>query len=113
MNKKKLNILWTNADPQTSELMVLMYAKNVIPKKWWDEAEVIIWGKTAKLVAQDKRIQELVAEAQESGVKFTACQSCADKLCIKQELEKLGIELKFMGQPLTDIIQNGEKLLTV
>jgi len=28
-------------------------------------------------------------------------------------LEKLGIEVKYWGQPLTDIIQNGEKLITI
>lgn len=28
MNQDRLYILWTNADPVTSKLMVMMYAKN-------------------------------------------------------------------------------------
>jgi hypothetical protein len=36
-----------------------------------------------------------------------------DQLGITAELEKLGIEVKYWGEPLTAILQNGEKLLTI
>ncbi|MDC7217826.1 MAG: DsrE family protein [Spirochaetales bacterium] len=113
MNDKKLNLLWTNADPVTSELMVMMYAHNAMEKGLWEEVQVIIWGATAKLVADDVHIQNLIAEAREVGVEFSACISCANQLGVTSQLEKLGLELKTWGVPLTEIIKNGEHLITV
>ncbi len=111
--KNKCNILWTNADPITSELMVMMYAKNAIRKGWWDEVDLIIWGATAKLVAENEKIQELVKEVQKTGVNVKACIACATELGVKDKIEELGIELKFMGDPLTKILKNDEKLITI
>ncbi|WP_320174426.1 DsrE family protein [Maridesulfovibrio sp.] len=113
MNDKKLNLLWTNADPVASELMVMMYAYNAMKKSLWEEVRVIVWGATAKLVAEDVHIQKLVAEAQEQGVEFSACAACADQLGVKSQLEQLGIEIIFWGVPLTEIIKSGEHLITV
>ncbi|TIH17172.1 DsrE family protein [Marinifilum sp. JC120] len=113
MNDNKLNLLWTNADPVTSELMVMMYAYNAIKKGWWEDVRVIIWGATAKLVAEDVHIQNLIAEAREVGVEFSACEACANQLGVKSQLVKLGVELKFWGAPLTEIIKGGEHLITV
>lgn len=111
--KNKLNILWANADPVTSELMVMMYVKNAISQGWWDEVQVIIWGATAKLVAENTHIQSLIEKAMQTGVKFTACESCAVELGVNQKIKDLGIELRFMGEPLTKIIKQGEKLITI
>lgn len=48
----QLYLLWTNADILTSENMVMMYTTNSMLQKWWDNVTVIIWGATAKLVAE-------------------------------------------------------------
>lgn len=109
----KLNILWTNADPVTAELMVMMYAHNSIRNGWWEDVQVIIWGAPTKLVAEDVHLQQLIADAREAGVKFSACEACADQLGVKSKLEELGIEVKFWGSPLTEIIKKNERLITV
>lgn len=113
MNKNMLNILWTNADPVTAEMMVLMYAKASATRGWWERVRVIIWGATARLVAEDPKIRELVREAREEGVEFSACEACADKLGVRQELLDQGIEVILWGVPLTDLIRDGENLITV
>ncbi len=109
----KLNILWTNPDFITSDKMVFLYAKNSIIKGWWKEVTVIIWGAPAKLVSENKFIQEGVADLMKTGVHVSACRSCADQLCVTETLEKIGIEVIYWGEPLTSIIKNGEKLITV
>lgn len=113
MEKKHLHILWTNADLLTSEKMVMMYATNARKKGWWDEVTVIIWGATAKLVAENEMIQELIKIAQEQGVKFSACLACAEQLGVVPQLEKQDIELIYWGQGLTDLIMSDAKLLSV
>lgn len=109
----KLNILWTNADPITSELMVMMYAGNAIKQGWWDEVLLIIWGATSKLVAEDEKMQTVIKNVRETGVKVIACRACVAKLGLLDKFEELGIETDYMGAPLTEIIKSGEKLLTI
>lgn len=113
MNNDKLNILWTNADPITSELMVMMYATNMIKRGAWKNITIIIWGATTKLIAESSHIQKLIAEAAEAGVEFSACQACAERLGVKEKIADLGVDLKFWGAPLTDIIKNKENLITI
>jgi len=80
----KLFILWTNADIITSDKMVMMYATNSMLHHWWDEVTVIIWGATAKLVADNAMLQEKIKLARHAGVNFTACKACADQLAYRK-----------------------------
>ncbi len=110
---KKLNILWTNDNPITAELMVFMYAVYSKEQKMWDEITLIVWGATVKLVKENEDIQALVRKAQRAGIHITACRSCASELDAIDALEALDIELIYWGAPLTEIIQNDEKLITI
>ena len=51
--------------------------------------------------------------AMNAGVKFTACVACARQLGVIDALEAQGVEVKGWGQPLTELLQNNEKLITV
>jgi hypothetical protein len=113
MAKDTLNILWTNADPVTSELMVLMYAKASAMRGWWKRVRVIVWGATAKLVAENETIRDLVREAQREGVEFSACEACADRLGVKKALQDLDVEVILWGYPLTELLRDEETLITV
>lgn len=110
---KKLNILWTNADPITSEKMVFMYGINAITQGWWQEVRIIIWGSTAKLAAENDLIKEKIKYALHVGAEVTACKACADQLGVSDDLIAQGIELKYWGEGLTEILKSNEKLLTI
>lgn len=111
--ENRLYILWTNDNVLNAEHMILMYSTNAMKNQWWEEVTVIIWGATSKLVAENSHIQDLVSEAKKTGVKFTACESCAENLGTKQKLLDLGIEVKQWGEPLTKLIKNKESLITI
>ena len=113
MENTQLYILWTNADPITSQHMVMMYATNSLLHHWWDEVTVIIWGATAKLAVENEAVRMKIEAAMHAGVLFAACSACALNLGVREELEKMGVEVKPWGQPLTDILQSGGKLLTI
>ena len=113
MDKNHLHILWTNADPVTAEKMVFMYGINALRNRWWEKLTVIIWGAPTQLVGTDPDIQEQVRQALAAGVKLTACKACADQLGVTETLEKLGVEVKYWGVPLTDLIKGNENLLTI
>ena len=93
--------------------MVFMYAKNSLFNGWWDNVTLIIWGATAKLIKEDERIQEKIRDVSDAGVHVSACKACADQLGATEILEKLGIEVKYWGPSLTEILKNNEHLLTI
>jgi len=112
-DKKNLHILWTNDNPDTSRHMVMMYATNAMLKGWWDSVTVIVWGATAKFVAEDEGIREYMKIAEHAGVKFSACISCAQNLGVAGQLEALGLEVIPWGPPLTEILQNGDPIISI
>ena len=112
-NKEHLYILWTNSDPVTAEKMVFMYGLNAFKRGWWKEVTIIVWGATALLVSENDDIQKNIKEMLSLGVDVSACKACADQLGVTESLEKVGIEVKYWGEPLTEILKAGEKLITI
>lgn len=113
MNEKKLTMLWTNGDVETSLFMVLMYATNSILHQWWDEVTVVLWGAPARLAAENEDVRQKIRMAQHAGVRFEACIACAEQLGVVEQLKELGIALRGWGNPLTELLQSGAPLLTV
>ena len=113
MEKNHLYILWTNADPITAEKMVLMYGVNAKIQKWWEEVTIIVWGSTASLIVEHEKIREQVEFAITKGVKFSACKACADQLNVSEGLNDMGIEIKYWGERLTELLKTKANLLTI
>ena len=111
--KDHLYILWTNDDPITSEKMVFMYSVNSLLRGWWGKVTLIIWGAPIKLSAENTEIQEKIKEAMNAGMHVTACKACADQLGVTETLEKMNVEVKYWGEPLTKILKSNEILLTI
>lgn len=111
--KTTLYILWTNDNIITSEKMVFMYAINAKRYGWWENVTLVVWGATAKLVAENERIQELIAEARESKVYVTACKACSDQLGVSEILQAHDIDVQYLGTSLTNVLKNDGKLITI
>ncbi|MDZ7671255.1 MAG: DsrE family protein [Halanaerobiales bacterium] len=108
----KLYILWTNDNKVTFKNMISMYAFNAKKNNWWNEIEIIIWGSSSKLVANNKEVQNHIKKLINSSIKISACRACADELQVTDRLIELGIEVKYWGEPLTNIIKDKENLIT-
>lgn len=111
--KNHLYVLWTDDNPVTAEKMVFMYTINAIKFDWWEEVTLIVWGATAQLVSENVDMQQLIRKALEAGVTVTACKACADQLGVTGDLEALGIDVQYLGAPLTNLLKSDEALLTV
>jgi len=111
--KDKLYILWTSGEKITFDEMVYMYALNSLKLQWWKEVTLIIWGASALLAGKDFVVQQEIKELSEAGVHITACKGCADNLSLSGTFEKMGIEVKYWGTPLTRILRSEAKLITV
>ena len=111
--KSDLYILWTNDNEITAEKMVFMYGINSKLQQWWENVTIILWGAPVKLTAENRAIQKLIKEAKEAGVHLTACKACADQLGVTDILEDLDIEVIYWGEPLTKLLKDNEKLITI
>lgn len=108
----RLAVLWTSGDPEVAHKVCFMYTHNARKQKWFDEVLLIVWGPSSRLLAGDKELQAAVQAMAKDGVKVQACQACSDSYGVSDALRKLGIEVKFMGQPLTAMLKEGWKVLT-
>jgi hypothetical protein len=46
-------------------------------------------------------------------VRVIACRKCAENLYVVEELEKLGVEVFYTGEFLTNWLKSGERVLTI
>ncbi len=112
-NTDKLIVLWTSRDKETAENMVFMYALNSRLKGWWDEVALIIWGPSAKLASEDADIRDHLKKMKDAGVELLACKACADRYGVSDALAALGVDVKYMGDPLTRYLKAGLKVITI
>ncbi len=108
----KLVVLWTSDDPYVAERVTLMYTHAAKTAGWFKDVTLIIWGPSAKLVAENLKVQEKLKSMQKDGVVIEACIACADAYGISDNLKKLGFDVKGMGKPLTNYLKGGAKVLT-
>ena len=108
----KMAILWTTAEREVALKTIFMYAKNAKKSGWWDEVQLIIWGPSSKALSVDIELQDGIKELKNAGILLTACKACSDSYGVSNVLEGLGIEVKYMGKPLTDILKSDWTLLT-
>jgi len=111
-NPDKLYVLWTSGDREVALKMVFMYARNAKVRGWWEEVALIVWGPSAALLSRDDELRREVAEMREAGVELLACRACSDAYGVTEKLEAQGVSVIYMGEPLTDLLKRGARLVT-
>ncbi len=111
-DQEKLVVVWSSGDREVALHMVFMYTKNSKLKNWWKDVCLIVWGPSAKLLTEDKELQDELKELQKAGVELQACKACADRYGVSEQLADLGIEVIYMGNPLTEYLKGGCSVLT-
>ena len=106
--KNKLLIVWSSAEKEVAKKLVLLYGSVILPRTYWDEATIMIWGPSAKLLAEDEDIQEQFKIVKATGVKFNACVVCTNDYGVSDKLRELGIDLIHTGEILTESLQSDD-----
>ena len=104
-NKDKLVVVWTSGDREVAEKMVFMYTFNAKKYNWWDDITLLVWGPSAKLLTEDKGLQDYVKAMLDSGIHVLACKGCADMYEVSDELEQIGVTVRYTGTDLTNFIK--------
>ena len=107
-----LVVIWSSDDPYVAEKVTFMYTHAAKTAGWFEKVTLIIWGPSAKLTAENLKIQEKLKAMQKDGVIIEACSACASSYGVDDDLEELGFDVKGMGTYLTDYLKSDAKVLT-
>ena len=110
--KDPLVVLWSSGDREVALKMVFMYTYNAKLHGWWEDIIFVVWGPSEKLLSEDKELQEYLKKMLEAGINVEACKACSDMYGVSEKLKKLGVNVKYMGTPLTDYIKEDLKIIT-
>ena len=108
-----LVVLWASGDPEVALKMVFMYTLNCKLQGWWNEVTLIVWGPSAKILSENPQLQRVIQKMKDAGVILEACKACADLYHVTPKLKELGINVKYMGQPLTDYLKSDKVVLSL
>ena len=110
--KNKLLIIWSTEEIEVAKKMVLLYSSVILPRQYWDEAILMIWGPSARLISENLELQEKLKDIGSTGVTLQACVVCTDEYGVSKKLQDLGVELIHTGEVLTLCLQNDWKVLS-
>jgi len=107
-----LIVLWTSGDVEVAEKVCFMYTYNAKKWGWFDNIVFIVWGPSAKLLAENEKLQEGVKKMIDEGIKVEACSACANMYGVGEELKSIGVDVKGMGTVLTKYLKAGYPNIT-
>ncbi|MGC9346743.1 MAG: DsrE family protein [Anaerolineae bacterium] len=107
MENEHLAVIWSSDNPEVAHKVCFMYTHNAKRHGWFEHVTLIVWGPSAELASRDIRIQEKLRAMAEDGVVLEACKACADAYGVSEKLTELGVDVKYMGVPLTEMLKAG------
>ena len=108
----KLHILWTTGEKEVAMKVIFPYLINAKANGWWDQINLIIWGPSANLAANDNDIHRQLQDVMDSEITIEACQACSDAYRVTEKLIELGITVRYMGAPFTEYLFSDAKVIT-
>ncbi len=106
-NNNKLVVIWSSADPEVAEKACFTYIQNAKRQGWFDEVVLVIWGPSARILAENDDLKADIKKMQDLGITIEASISCAHTYGVDQDLADLDIDVKAMGVPLSNYIKEG------
>jgi len=85
----------------------LMYAVNSLKHKWLTDVRLFFFGPAEGLLLRDEDLQELVMEYHRQGGTAVACRYLSDREGSSAGLDDLGLDVAYVGEPISDLIKEG------
>ena len=112
LERQRLAVVWTSADPEVAEKVCFMYTHNAKLQSWFDDVVLIVYGPSAKLLSENVDVQAQIKLMIADGIKVEACIACANMYGVADQLTALDIDVKRMGSVLSGYLKDGWKVLT-
>ena len=108
----RLCVVWSSSDPDVAKNVCFMYTLNAKKAGWFDVVHLVVWGPSAKLLAEDGALQAEMRAMQKVGVVTEACVVCAKRYGVDVRLRELALDVKGMGEPLSQRLKDNWNVIT-
>jgi len=108
----KLLLVWSTEEVEVAKKMILLYSSVILERGYWDRAHLMIWGPSARALAENEALQAMLKVVQKSGVETSACVVCSDDYGVSEKLQALGVHTTHTGELLTEALQSDWKVIT-
>lgn len=105
MNSKIIVIISTG---EASKARIgAMYAVNALKNAWMEDVKLVFFGPSEELLLRDKALQSLLYEYQSEDGEALACKFIAENEKLEASISELGVEVKYVGKHISDLIHDG------
>jgi len=84
----------------------LMWATNALRLGWMEDVRVIFFGPAQNLVFEDDRVKEM-AQGLAEAEKPIFCKFISDRDGNSEQLDKLGMDVQYVGSIIANFIKDG------
>jgi len=102
----RVAVILASRDPEVLR-MGLMYARNAVKNEWMRDVRLYLFGPSEVQVSTDPGLREQIRTIIEEGTRPVACKYCSDEHSVSEALAELGCEIEYVGQPISQSIQDG------
>jgi hypothetical protein len=102
---KKLIIIISTGDKEKA-MTALMYSRNVLKNKRFEDVKVVYFGPIEKLMTTDPEVANAAIEVSSMGESF-ACKAISDKQLISEKIAGMGVKIEYVGSVISDYINAG------
>jgi hypothetical protein len=102
----KLIVIISTAEAEVARTG-MMYAVNALKNLWMAEVKLFFFGPAQELLTRDAELQRLLQEYQVHEETAVACKFIADRDNTAEPTTGLGVEVKYVGTMISELIQDG------
>lgn len=84
-----------------------MYALNAMKYGWLEDVKLVLFGPAEHLFLEDVEFQDLVRQYMDLAKTPLACKFLSDKEDSSERLRDLGLDVQFVGAPISEAIREG------
>ena len=101
-------LIWLASGDRSKLMPGLMWGRNAKRNGWVDEVRVVVFGASERTIMEDEELFNMVQEIE--GSMF--CRRVAENEGTVEQLEGLGANLVYVGEPIAKAITEGYTVLT-
>ncbi|NQV14555.1 DsrE family protein [bacterium] len=102
----KILVIISTGDPSKAQTG-MMYTVNALKNAWMEDVKLFFFGPAEATLLQDERLQHLLEEYQNEGESVVACKIIADRDGHAKDISALGVQVQYVGQQISSLIQDG------
>ena len=84
-----------------------MYALNAMKHGWLEDVKLVLFGPAETLFLEDVEFQDLVRQYMDLAKTPLACKFLSDRDGSSGRLRDLGLDVQFVGAPISEAIREG------